>query len=286
MKAAALALLLALSAGPVLANENRNQIEQRMQLTARLLADSLTAQRIVASGNVEAVGHLDEGRLRFSMAEEALQRGDLAVARQQVDDALKHLGLARRMAPDAPARQAALRQRHQEMLANVERLIDSWRSRAGAADGKGSDLAEALGLVGSARSMADSSRFEESVRALEAAQGYVLAGLARQLGTREIDYTVRASSPAEEFQLELKRHQSLAELVPVAVADLRPKGEALAAVERHAESGRVLRMQAEASFKGGDTAQALAHLRNASLFYQRALGAAGVAMPSATGSLQ
>jgi hypothetical protein len=33
---------------------------------------------------------------------------------------LRHLGLARRLAPDAPARQAAARQRHDQMLANLE----------------------------------------------------------------------------------------------------------------------------------------------------------------------
>jgi len=286
VKPTPLVLMLALVGGTALADEGRIQVEQRMQLTSRLMADSRTSERITASGNPQAVAHFDEGRLHFNMAEEAFKAGDLASARKQVDEALRHLGLARRLAPDAPARQAAARQRHNEMLASVERLIDSWRSRAGPEQASDSDLVSAIGLVGTARSMGDSARYEESVRALTTAQAHVLTGMTRVLHAREIDYTMRASTPAEEYQLELQRLQSLTELVPLAMTEMRPKGEALALMERYGENSRAARAQAEAAFQGGDVRQALAHVRSASLFLQRALGAAGVITPTATGSLQ
>ena len=59
-----------------------------------------------------------------------------------------------------------------------------------------------------------------------------------------------------------------------------------ALIERYGDSSRAMCSQAEAAFQGGDIRQALAHVRNASLFLQRALGAAGVVTPMATGSLQ
>ena len=64
----------------------RVQVEQKIRLVAKLITDSSAAQRIVASGNVEAVGRLDEARVHQALAEELLRRGDLAGARQAADD--------------------------------------------------------------------------------------------------------------------------------------------------------------------------------------------------------
>jgi Arc/MetJ family transcription regulator len=269
------------------ADEGRLQLEQRIRLSARLIADSPTAQRITASGNVQAVGHFDESRLHQSLAEEALQRGDLATARRAVDDALRHVGQARRLVPDLPGRQAAARLRQAQMHANLERLIQSWREHAlltGPGDVVDGDLAAALGLMGTARYFAEAGRYEESVFTLGTAEQHVLSGMKRALQSRELDYTARARNPSEEFQIELQRHAGLADLVPLAVNELKPRGEAAALIERYGDASRTLRAQAQQQFQGGDLPAALAHIRNATLYLQRALQAAGVAMPNPTGS--
>lgn len=293
MKYAALAglglgLWLGLLGGPVAAaDDSRAQLEQRIRLAARLITDSPTSQRITASGNAQAVAHFDESRLHHSMAEDSLKRGDLGAARREVDEALRHVGLARRMVPDAPARQAVARQRHEQMLANLERLIESWRSRTklgGSEEALDGDLASALGLVATARSLGQAERYEDSLRTLAAAEQHVLSGMKRVLHSRELDYTARASNPAEEFQLELQRNEGLADLVPLAVSELKPKEEAVLLIERYGDASRTLRAQAVQQFQGGDIKAALTHIRNASQNLQRALQAAGLAMPNPTGS--
>lgn len=280
-------LVLAVSTAAAAVDEGRAQLEQRVRLAARLIADSPTVQRITGSGNTQAINHYEESRVHHSLAEEALQRGDLAGARRAVDDALRHVGLARRLVPDMSGRQAAAKARQVQMQASLERLIQSWRDHAaltGPGDAMDGDLAAALGLMGTAGYFADAGRYEESVHTLGTAEQHVLAGMKRVLQSREIDYTARAASPAEEVQLELQRHAALTDLVPLAVNELKPRGEAAALIERYGDASRALRTQAMQHFQSGDVPAALAHIRNATLYLQRALQAAGLALPNPTGS--
>lgn len=288
-----LAMLLAGAAclvGSAWADDSRAQVEQRIQLAARLLNDSPTAQRIAASGNSIAQGHFDQGRLHQSMAEDALRRGDLAGARQAIDDALRHMGQARRLVPDAPARQAAARQRQQQMMATLERLVQAWPGAPGlnaSAEPSGpmdGDLFAALGLMSTARYFAQAGRHEEAVHTLSVAERHVLAGLQQALGTREINYTPSAGTPQQELQQELQRHQAMSDLVPLAVNELKPRADALALIERYGETSRALRTQALQQSQAGDVAGALNQIRNAVLYLQRALQAAGLSTPMPTGS--
>lgn len=260
----------------------RAQLEQRLKLSAALMADSSTTQRILA--NPRAAALLDEGKVHHALAQDLLAKGDLAGARREADEALKQLGQARRLAPDAPGRQAAARARYEQMLATLDRLVEAWQRRSGASPGSeidDGDLLAASGLMSTARSFGAAQRYEEAVYTLANAEGHVLAGMNRVMHARTLDYTARASTPAEEFELELARHRSLADLVPLAVNDLKPRPEALQLIERYTEASTTLRAQAQQRQAAGDTAQALAHLRNALLYVQRALSTAGLVTPQA-----
>lgn len=261
----------------------RTALEQRLRLAATLMADSATAQRIVASGNERATAHLDQARVHHALARELLERGDLPAARRAADEVLRHVGLARRLVPDAPARQAAARQRYDKLSATLQRLLEAWRQRLGRADAEDGDLVAAIGLMETAGELARAQRFEEAGHTLAAAESHVLTGMNRLLNARTLDYTQRAATPAEEYQIELERHRGLIELVPLAVRDLEPRPEALALVERYTEASAAMRNQSQARARSGDMAQALADLRNAVLFVQRALTSAGLVMPQATG---
>jgi len=280
--AAGLGLLLALAAAA--ADDTRAQLEQRVRLAERLIADAPTSQRIVNSGNAQAINQLDEGRLHHALATDALQRGDLAAARREVDEALRNVSQARRLVPDAAARLAAAGRRQEQLQATLARLIDAWRAQTGAAVAQDVDLYAAESLITTARGLSEAGRHVDAMSALELAERHVLAGMNRALRTRELDYTQRAATPEQEFRLELQRHQGLTELVPLAVSELRPRADALALIERYGESSRALHAQALRQFQDGDAAGALVPLRQAMLFLQRALQAAGVALPEVTGS--
>ena len=277
---------LALAVGSVMADEVRSQVEQRIRLAAALFADSPAAQRITRSGNAEAVALLDQGRLHHAMAEEALRRGDMAEARREIDEALRHVGAARRLVPDSAVRQAAAKQRHEELMASLERLVEAWRVQDGAAAPQDGDLASAESLMSTARSLGAAGRHVEALAALKTAERQVITGMNRSLQQREINYTQRAGTPEQEFQLELRRHQAMADLLPVAVGELRPQASAVQLIERYAETSRTLRAQAEQKAQAGDITEALALVRKAMLNLQRAMQAAGLSMPQSTETTQ
>lgn len=261
----------------------RAQLEQKVRLVASLLSDSPAAQRIVSSGNTQAMGHLNEGRLHHARAQELLAAGDPGGARRAADQALVHLGMARRMVPDAPARQAAARERYEQLLANVERLLEAWRLRGVAqTPDDGTDLTAAVSLVGMARQRAQEGRYDESNQELAQAERHVLSGMNRSLHAATLDYTQRSTSPAEEFQHELARHRSFTELLPLALRELKPRPEALALIERYSETSNSFQAQALQRSQAGDHLQALTQIRSATLYVQRALVAAGVVTPAPT----
>lgn len=263
----------------------RIQLEQKLRLVATLIADSPAATRIAASGDAAAGAHLDEGRVHHALARDLLERDDLAGARRAIDEALRHLAMARRLVPDAPARQAAARRRHEQMLASTERLIDAWRARIDSGRDDGRDLTAALGLLADARDLGRAAQLDEANRKLELAERHVLAGMRRLLQDGTLDYTPRFAGPGDQFQYELTRHASLAELVPLAIHELQPGAEALALIERYGEAAKALRTQAITQMQSGEPEQALGHIRNASMYLERALAAAGLATPPPTGSL-
>ena len=278
LRAAALLLLGAMGTAWAQDDSQRLQVEQRVRLTARLIADSPTAQRILSSGDREAIGHFDESRVHQSLAEDRLARGDLAGARKAVDDALRHVGMARRMVPDASARQNAARARYEQLAPSVERLLEAWRGRGVSASDPG--LMQADAQVAAARQAQQDGRYDDANQRLAAAERHVLDGVNTLLHAATLDYTARAGTPAEALALELAQHQSLADLIPIALTDLRPAATAVALIERYQDASRGLRAQALQSRQHGDTAQALAHIRSATLYLQRALAAAGVITPA------
>lgn len=277
-----LALGLLFVASIALADDARTLAEQRVRLAARLIADSPTAQRIQASGHAVAISHLDEGRVHLSAAEGALKAGDAAKARKSAEESLQHLGMARRLVPDQPARQQALRQRHEQQLASVERLVEAWRVRAGTSADNA--LLDATGLVGQAKRLGDEQRYDDSLRTLSAVEQQLLGGFTRLFASRELDYTPRAANPAEAYHDEMAGYSALSELVPVAVRELAPRPEARQLIERYTKSAQALHLQAQRRFEADDRDGALANLRSAVMYVQRALATAGVVTPAATGS--
>jgi hypothetical protein len=292
----------------------RRQVEQKLQLLDRMLADAPSLQRIQASGILAAQNQLAEARVHQAAGRDLLAKGDFSAARKALDDGLRHVTQARRLAPDAPARQAAARQRHEQVLASLERLLGAWRRRVESAvvtaavvppgtvpvipppAGPASPAAAAnadrdaerqtlvQGLMARAAQLAEARRYEEATPLLLQAERHVLDGMNSVVAAGStLDYSLRPANPAEELEGELARQQALGELLPLALANLRPKAETLALIERFQQTADTLRAQALQQRQAGDIAQALTHIRNATLYSQRALQAAGLVAPLPTG---
>lgn len=286
MRHTAAALVLGLCGAQAGADDDvaRQQAEQRVRLAERLIADSPTAQRIVASGQAAAISHLDEGRVHLSAADQALKAGDWVRARRSADEALQHISQARRLAPDQLSKQQVQRQRHEQQLAALERLLETWRQRAVAAGRIDDSWLDASGLLGQARRLGEEQRFDDSLRLLNAVEQRVLGGIQRVLGGRELDYTEQPATPADAWHIEQARHATLTDLVPLALRELAPRAEMRTLVERYQQSSLALATQARMRHAAGDTESARDLLRVATMYLQRALAAAGLALPNDSGS--
>lgn len=261
----------------------RQQIEQKLRLAEQLTSDSPTAQRIAASGHAQAIAHLDEGRVHHALARDLLARGDIAGALRAVDNALRHIGQARRLVPDAAARLAAARARYEQLSASTDRLLQAYRERARRQTGGGEAFTESTAtqtLLEQARRDAQQGRFEAALQALLRAQQQLLEGMGRLVTDATLDYTARFASPAEKFEHDLARYAGLEALLPLALAELRPTPDAQVLVERYASTGRTLHAQALRHALAGEHGQATATLESATLYLQRALLAAGLVTPT------
>ncbi|MCX8114782.1 MAG: hypothetical protein N3D71_06885 [Burkholderiaceae bacterium] len=259
----------------------RRTVEQKLDLVRQLVSDSPAARRIAASGNAAAQRHLDEGRRHFERAGDALRAGDVAAAAAAADEALWSFGRARQLVPDDMNRSIAERVRYQQLLQSAERMVPAFRAHlehAGSTDAP--DLAAALELIEQAKTLAAAERIAEANRALLQAERHLLVGLNRAVGDRTLVYRAHFETPALEFAYELERHRSLHDLIPVAVAELKPGEDARAAIRRLVERSQSLRARAVALAGERRHEAALEAVREANALLHSALTTAGLAMPT------
>jgi hypothetical protein len=111
-----------------------------------------------------------------------------------------------------------------------------------------------------------------------------MAGLNAMLGSSTLQYAKRFETPAEEHAYELERNRSYRELVPVAIAELKPRREAVVLVERYVAANARQLEAAEGHAAAGRLPEAIDALRSGTNSLQAALAAAGLAVPRNIGA--
>jgi hypothetical protein len=257
-------------------------VRQKQALAQRLLADAPALARIAASGNAEAAQQLERARARHGSASGALQAGDYTAANALLNEAIAAIGRARQLAPDPAGRADEERGRYDQLLAGIDSLRESYRehlSHLGREAGNDAAWATVSQLVERARALAAGQRVGEANRVLLRAESAQLDAFGAVLAGRTLDYTPHFGEPADEFRFELERHRSYVELVPLAVAELRPGADASKLVARYVDRGEQLRRTAQQRAAASDYATALTSIRAGTAYLQRALLAAGLAVP-------
>ncbi len=124
----------------------------------------------------------------------------------------------------------------------------------------------------------------EAVVALEKAERGLMSGLNALLGSSTLQYSHRFEAPAEEYAHELDRHLAYRDLVPLAIAELKPRREAVGLVERYVAASARHLVAARAHAAGHRFGEAVDELRSGTSNLQAALAAAGLAVPRETGA--
>lgn len=256
-------------------------VRSKEAMVRRLLTDSPVAQRIVLSNSAEAKALFGRAQEQYSAASSALKTGDLARANDAFNDALWTVGKARQLVPDDANQKVEQKVRYNRLLESTETLKASYsrnltRSKTVGAE---RELAQIESLVAEGKNLANTEQLTEAIRALERAEQMLTAGINRTLGSATLEYAEKFDSPADEFAFELDRNKSFADLVPLAVGELRPGEDAKRLIDRYIEQNRSLREQAQGEARLKDYAAALKTLKTGTSSLQRALLAAGLVVP-------
>jgi hypothetical protein len=294
-RAARVACALAAFSGAVALGQaavpERRAFDQKEALVRRLVFDSPAEQRILASGNEEARAHFARARAQHARAVALADSGSLREADTELNAAMWAVGKARQLVPDAAARAVDQRVRYASLSRTVETLAGSYETNLARAKGlpRGTPVADvrldaARARVEEARGHASAERDSEAVVALEKAERELMAGLNGLLGSATIQYATKFESPADEYAWELDRNRSFRDLVPIAVAELKPRREAVALVDRYVASNRTHLADAERLAGAKQYGPAIDALRSGTTFLQAALAAAGLVMPKDAGA--
>ena len=259
MRPALMASALALCAAAWAQGGPRPELMQKAAFAKRLLEASPPAP---ATEGAAAM---------YARALEHLERGEEREAEARLNETIRSLQLARRPA-EGGARYAAL-------LSSVQTMRETYlRYAAQSDDPHGTLIAEVDQALSNARELQRAAP-QEAVRVLATAEQALTHALTQALGSRTVSYAPSFSGPQEEFGFEQARHRAYAALVPAALNELRPGPAARTLVQRHVDSGEALAARAARQAGEGDWRAALASVRDATAQMQRALGAAGLALP-------
>jgi hypothetical protein len=266
----------------------RRALDQKEALVRRLVFDSPVEQRIEASGNAEAKLQFGRARALHARARALADAGDLAEADTELNAAMWAIGKARQLVPDPAARAVDVRVRYAGLLRTAEALSRSYEghlARAGAAAPAGDARLEAArARIEEAKGLANAEHLAEAVAALERAERDLMAGLNAVLGAATLRYAPRFETPAEEFSFELERNRAYRDLVPVAVAELKPRREAVTLVDRYVALNARQLETAQGHAAARRYPEALDALRTGTNNLQAALAAAGLAVPRDPGA--
>lgn len=264
----------------------RQLVEQKEVFLKRVLSDSPAARRIETSNNAEARKFLAGAQESYGKAVLSIKQGDIAGADRQLNEATWLIGKARQLVPDPLTRNVEHRARYAQMLESVESLRISYQRHLQRAERQPPEaavndatLSKAAQFVDSAKSLANAEQVVQANQALGDAERILMVGLSRVLGARTIEYAQRFETLADEYAYELERNRSYADLIPIALAEFKPTGEASREVRKLVDTNRQLREQAQQHAARKDHRSALTALRGGTVHLQNALAAAGLRVP-------
>jgi cellobiose-specific phosphotransferase system component IIA len=266
--------------------ESARLTAQKEALVRRVLDESPASKRIAASSNAEAKNAMAEARSLLQKAVALLGSGDVAGAEKLLNDAMRQIGKARQLVPDTVSRTSETRARYAELLTVVDSLRASFEkhlTRLRAVQSTGNNeraYNKALEDIENAKNYANVEQLRDATRAIASAEHQLLVGLTGMLGTNTLEYKQGFESQAAEYAFELDRNQSYEDLVPAALAEFKPSVDARRLISRYLDSNQTMREAAQQHAAKQNYAAALNSLRSGTQNLQRALGAAGLVVPS------
>ena len=259
----------------------RQYVEQKLALANQMLYKSAGAKRVDEISDdgthVAAKGILDEARVYLDSAKVALETNSLTEADDLAGEAMRRAGVAFRLLPDAAKQAEQQRLRYSRLWDELKTFLDS--KLVTAASTNPPELQQIRDAMAKAKALADKSNYDDANQILVKACDNVNTAIGKLMVTRTISYEIKFESPKEEYEYELHRHQSIADLMPLAIADYKPSKEALSQIEEVVKKAKSLQATSEKEAAGGDYTAAMKTLKQATYEIYNAMELAGLVVP-------
>jgi len=174
------------------------QVEQKLNLLARLLDDSEPLRRAQQEGNVDALAKIDEAQQSLADARTALSSGCMADASALSSSGLKLATTAFRTSPKVSTRQ--LRETYEAALQSTTTFLLSLESQPEELRGiSAEDLVGIERQVGRAEALAADGNFAEAARLLAPVNDRLQRRIADILNNKTLYYEKNFATQADEY---------------------------------------------------------------------------------------
>lgn len=252
------------------------QVQQKLAYAEMLLSSSDSAKRIQTSNNEEAKSLQKQAQEHVSKAKAA--GSDLPKAMAAVDEAFRLNGLAVKLVPSGSTAvdyKAEYEHIHKEMKGYEQ----SYNKNRKAKDSKVTaklDETKYKSLVAQAEQAAAKGDYSTAIKPIKEAANMITAAISVMLDDSTVVYELKFDTPKDEYEYELERYKSYAELVPIAKQELKVNAAQSGMVDELVQKAEQIIEQGKTLAAKGDFTTAIQAAQGATENIKRALVGIGV----------
>lgn len=252
------------------------QVQQKLAYAEMLLGSSDSAKRIQSSNNAEAKDLQKQAQEQVSKAKAA--GPDLPKAMAAVDEAFRLNGLAVKLVPSGSTPvdyKAEYEHVHKEMKGYEQSYNKNRKAKDSKVTAKLDDV-KYKSLVAQAEQAAAKGDYAAAIKPIKEAANMITAAISVMLDDSTVVYELKFDTPKDEYEYELERYKSYAELVPIAKQELNVNAAQSGMVDELVQKAEQIIDQGKALAAKGDFTTAIQAAQGATENIKRALVGIGV----------
>jgi len=255
-----------------------DQVKRKLGFAEMMVNSSSVAKWAEGGGNVEAQGLMDKAKVQIRTAQAALDAGKTSDAMAAVDEAVRLVSDVGRLMPAESAKDYKIR--YSELLDQIQGFDKSYQKNLDKGvkpkSGKMLDRAGFDALMREASMYAAREQYQDAVKRLETANDMITEALGALLQAQTVIYDKNFATAKEEYDFELARYDSYAELIPLAIEQRGPLPQTVTMMNQLAGRAKEIHDEGTALAAKGDHKMAIMALQAATEKLQQALRLAGV----------
>jgi len=248
----------------------------KARLVDQMLSDSALVRRIEAGSDVRSRSLLDEARATLARARDAMDASENADANRELDEALRLMREARSHLNLRPEPVPQTRSQLEAKLAGILSLRSALEARLAPDDAGTAALLPIDLLITDSRHDAEAGDLAAALRHLDEAERLISALHVSTVGSTTVDYTLQTKTPEQRYRAALARNQGFADLIPLAISELRTDKRRTDQLNATLANNRAAVDEAVRAAAQDEYPGATARLNRATQLIQRSLEAAGL----------